>query len=213
VRDLAHATQRDEALGELEALLFAAGRALTTAQLARRLYLDEDQARALLAAYRQRLDEPSRGLQLREEGGRWRLETKPRHNDVIAAERAARREKPLTAQALETLAVIALAQPISTHEVSRTRGTESYAAIETLRRHGLVATADQRGERSAPGKAALWRTTQRLLDRLGLKTLAELAQKGAQQTLLADRAVARALATDRPSPLPHDEDTAESAVH
>jgi segregation and condensation protein B len=210
VRDLAHATQRDEALGELEALLFAAGRALTTAQLARRLYLDEDQARELLVAYRQRLEEPSRGLQLREEGGRWRLETKPRHNDVIAA---GRREKPLTAQALETLAVIALAQPVSTQEVSRTRGSESYAAIETLRRHGLVASADGRGEHGAPGKATLWRTTQRLLDRLGLKSLAELAQKGAQQTLLADRAVARALATDRPSPLPHDEDTAESAVH
>jgi segregation and condensation protein B len=191
VRDLSDAAELEEALGELEALLFAAGRALTTAQLARRLFLSDEQAGDLLAAYRLRLEEPSRGLQLREAGGRWRLETKPRHNDVIAAERAARREKPLTAQALETLAVIAVAQPIGTLEVSRTRGTESYAAIETLRRHGLVAPMDGRG---TPGKATHWRTTQRLLDRLGLKSLAELAQKGTQQTLLTDRTVARTLA-------------------
>jgi segregation and condensation protein B len=191
VRDLSNAAELEDALGELEALLFAAGRALTAMQLGRRLSLTDAQMEELLAAYRLHLEEPSRGLQLRETGGKWRLETKPRHNDVIAAERAARREKPLTAQALETLAVIALAQPIGTLEVSRTRGTESYAAIETLRRHGLVAPAENRG---APGKATQWRTTQRLLHRLGLKSLAELAQKGAQRALLGDRSAARKLA-------------------
>jgi segregation and condensation protein B len=190
VRDLSNAAELEDALGELEAVFFAAGRALTTAQLGRRLSLSDEQAQELLTTYRLRLEEPSRGLQLREAAGRWRLETKPRHNDVIAAERTARREKPLTAQSLETLAVIALAQPIGTLEISRTRGTESYAAIETLRRHGLVAPVE---DRSAPGKATRWRTTQRLLDRLGLKSLAELAQKGAQQILLTDRAVARTL--------------------
>jgi segregation and condensation protein B len=196
VRELSNAAELEDSLGELEALLFAAGRALTATQLGRRLSLTEAQMEELLAAYRLRLEEPSRGLQLREAGGRWRLETKPRHNDVIAAERTARREKPLTVQALETLAVIALAQPIGTLEVSRTRGTESYAAIETLRRHGLVAPVESR---SAPSKATHWRTTQRLLDRLGLKSLAELAEKGAQQTLLTDRAVARTLAAETSS--------------
>jgi segregation and condensation protein B len=198
MRELSNPTEVEEALGELEALFFAASQALTIAQIGRRLYLSDDHARALLASYRLRLDEPSRGLQLRDAGAGWKLETKPRHNDVIAAERAARREKPLTAQALETLAVIALAQPIGTQEVSRTRGTESYAAIETLRRHGLVAPVENPGDRGNPGKATRWRTTQRLLDRLGLKSLAELAQKGAQQTLLSDRSIGRRLAAQPP---------------
>jgi segregation and condensation protein B len=92
VRDLSNATELEDALGELEALFFAAGRALTAAQIGRRLSLTDAQMEELLAAFRLRLEEPSRGLQLREAGGGWRLETKPRHNDVIAAERAARRE-------------------------------------------------------------------------------------------------------------------------
>ena len=191
MRELTTEAQQDEAIGELEALLFAASRPLSAVQIARRLSLDEAQAQELLTLFARQLQEPSRGLQLRDAGSGWRLETKPQHSDVIAAERAARREKPLTAQALEVLAVIALAQPITTEEVSRTRGAESYGAIETLRRHGLVAAAEGRG---ASGKATLWRTTQRLLDRLGLKSLAELAQIGAQQALLGDRSAARKLA-------------------
>ncbi len=198
--------QLEDALGELEALLFAAARPLTAVQIARRLSLDEPQAEALLALLAARLQQPSRGLQLRHTGTGWRLETKPQHSEIIAAERTARREKPLTAQALEVLAVIALAQPVTTEDVSRTRGAESYASIETLRRHGLVAIAESRGP---AGKAARWRTTQRFLDRLGLKNLDELAQQGATRLLLSDRRVARALATDRPSPLPDDGDTAE----
>jgi hypothetical protein len=50
-----------------------------------------------------------------------------------------------------------------------------------------------------------WRTTHRLLDRLGLKSLTELTQKGAQQTLLTDRAVARTLVAPDAS-LPHQND-------
>jgi segregation and condensation protein B len=176
VRELATAEQEDEALGELEALLFAAGRPLSALQIARRLAVDETNAQALLAIFAERLQEPSRGLQLRKATSGWRLETKPQHSDVIAAERAPRRGKPLTAQALEVLAVISLAQPVTTEEVSRTRGAESYAAIETLRRHGLVAVAESRGP---SGKATRWRTTQRFLDRLGLKSLQELAKQGA----------------------------------
>ena len=174
MRDLATAEQRDEALGELEALLFAAARPLTVLQIARRLSLDETQARELVAVLAARLEQPARGLQLREAGAGWRLETKPEHSDVIAAERAARREKPLSAQALEVLAVIALAQPVTTDEVSKTRGAESYAAIETLRRHGLVATAEARG---ASGKATRWRTTQRFLEQFGLRHPADITQQ------------------------------------
>jgi segregation and condensation protein B len=193
VRDLSTADEREEALGELEALFFAAARALSPAQIGRRLFLKEEQVGELVAAYRLRLAEPARGLQLRDTGAGWRLETKTQHSEVVAQERAARKEKPLTAQALEVLAVIALAQPVTTEDVSRTRGTESYAPIETLRRHGLVAPAESSGPSS--GKATLWRTTQKFLDRAGLKSLDELARKGAEQMLFADRGVARTLAT------------------
>ena len=173
MRELITEARRDEALGELEALLFAASSPLSAAQIARRLYVDEAQARELLRIFAERLREPSRGLQIRDAGAGWRLETKPEHSDVIASERAARREKPLSAQALEVLAVIALAEPVTTDEVSKTRGAESYAAIETLRRHGLVAPAESRG---TSGKATRWRTTQRFLGQFGLRHPADIAQ-------------------------------------
>jgi segregation and condensation protein B len=94
---------------------------------------------------------------------------------VVASLREERGERPLTEQALETLAVVALRQPVTTEEVTAIRGAESYGTIETLRRHKYIAKAEQRG---AQGRAARWRTTQLFLDRFGLATLEELYREG-----------------------------------
>lgn len=69
MRKIRSLAQLEEAIGELEALLFAAGRALTAAAIARRLGLADVQVAELLEAYRVRLGAASRGLQLRDTGG------------------------------------------------------------------------------------------------------------------------------------------------
>ena len=174
-RNLENEGERKQTQAELEALLFAASRPLSAALIARRLYIEENEAAEHLGRFQDELRDPSRGLQLREVAGKWRLETKPELEDVIAGERVQRGEKPLTEQALEALAVVALKQPVTTEEVTVIRGAESYQTIETLRRHKLIAKAEPRG---AEGKAARWRTTQHFLDLFGLADLQELYKEG-----------------------------------
>jgi len=174
-RELDDPQERASALGDLEALLFAAARPLSLSEIARRLYLEEPQAAELVEQLGQELSQPARGLQLREAGARWRLETKPDREDVVAGLRAERGARPLTEQALETLAVVALRQPVTTEEVTAIRGAESYGTIETLRRQKLIARSEQRLQ---AGRAARWRTTQHFLEQFGLANLEELYREG-----------------------------------
>ena len=174
-RDLDDPQERAAALGDLEALLFAAARPLSLAEIARRLYLDEPQAEGLIDLLDRELGRPERGLQLRSTGAKWQLETKADREDVVQSLRAERGARPLTEQALETLAVVALRQPVTTDEVTAIRGAESYGTIETLRRQRLVARSEQR---VADGRAARWRTTQHFLDQFGLASLEELYRAG-----------------------------------
>ncbi len=153
-------------LGELEAALFASPRPLSAAALARRLELPEPEVLKLLARYGERLRAPDRGLQLRETRGLWALATKAEHEDVVRAARGERGELPLTAAARETLAAVALLQPVTTKEVNRERGRDSTAPLHTLRRRGLIARSPGRD-----GAAGLWRTTGRLLEILGAENL------------------------------------------
>ena len=174
-RDLRDTAERERAASELETLLFAASRPLSSATIARRLYVEESGAIELLGWLTEELRRPTRGLRLKETAGQWRLTTKPENEDVLAGIRAERKEKPLTEPALETLAVVALRQPVTTEEITEIRGAESYGTVETLRRHRLIAKAEQR---ASPGKAARWRTTQRFLERFGLADLQELYREG-----------------------------------
>ena len=174
-RNLDDPQEKAAALGDLEALLFAAARPLSLPEIARRLYLEELQAAELVDLLDQELSRPERGLQLRDAEAKWQLETRADREDVIAGLRAERGARPLTEQALETLAVVALRQPVTTEEVTAIRGAESYGTIVTLRRQKLVARSEQR---SADGRAARWRTTQHFLDQFGLANLEELYREG-----------------------------------
>jgi segregation and condensation protein B len=157
-------------IGELEALLFAASRPLSVKVMAKRLEVTEEQTLELVLRLREDLTAANRGLQLREMGGNWRIETKPEHADVVQSIRAERGERALSSQALETLAVIALRQPVTTDQISAIRGLDSGAAIETLRQRKMIAKTQSRGA----GKATCWRTTQNFLDLFGLSCLEDL---------------------------------------
>jgi segregation and condensation protein B len=159
-----------EIKGRLEALLFVA-ETVSTEALARGLDLPEPQVEELLRDLAHDLEVPKRGVHLRKVAGRWRLETKPEHAPAIAACDALLVARPLTAQALDTLAIVALRQPVSSSEVNAIRGVNSQGTLETLQGRGLIAQA---GQSSARRKAIYWRTTTEFLDQFGLESLDEM---------------------------------------
>ena len=163
-------SRNEHRAGELEALLFASPRPVSTKLIAKRLELPEEEILALLRRFAAALRVPSRGLQLREIHGSWRLETKPEHAEIVRSVRAERGERPLSQRALESLAVVALRQPVTTEEVTAIRGLDSTGTLETLLKRRMIAKIEDR----ETGKGVHWRTTQNFLDLFGLGTLADL---------------------------------------
>lgn len=123
---------------------------------------------ALVAEY----EGSDRGMEIREVAGGYRVATKPEYHDAVRA--FAKSLKPpmkLTLQALETLAVIAYKQPVTSPEVSEIRGVDSGGVLGSLISRKLVTTA---GRKPVVGRPILYKTTREFLLRFGLKDLAEL---------------------------------------
>ncbi|HLS85824.1 MAG TPA: SMC-Scp complex subunit ScpB, partial [Burkholderiales bacterium] len=73
---------------------------------------------------------------------------------------------------METLAIIAYRQPVTRGDIEDIRGvTVSSQIIQTLEARGWIDTV---GHRETPGRPALYATTRKFLDDLGLRSLQEL---------------------------------------
>ncbi|MBU1671442.1 MAG: SMC-Scp complex subunit ScpB [Actinobacteria bacterium] len=77
----------------------------------------------------------------------------------------------LTRAALETIAIVAYLQPVSRSVVAEIRGVQSEGVMRTLEERGLVRVAGRGGP---PGYPALFTTTNRFLERFGLRSLDDL---------------------------------------
>ena len=92
-----------------------------------------------------------------------------------------RKAKPLTSQALETLAIIALKQPVTTADINAIRGIESAGTIQTLCKRKLTACEARLGLR----RGKRWRTTQLFLNSFGLDSPDELYKEGRMEEVFA----------------------------
>ena len=165
----------------IEALLIASDRPLTIAALARCLDVPEDQADAALRAFEADLQAVDRGIQLQRTPRGLRIEPKPQFAEQLARLQPARQSKPISSQALETLAIVALKQPVTTADINAIRGIESAATLRTLRGRKLIA----RTARLAPHRERFWRTTPLFLETFALESLDELYKEGRMEQVFA----------------------------
>ncbi|MGA9669683.1 MAG: SMC-Scp complex subunit ScpB, partial [Terracidiphilus sp.] len=120
--------------------------------------------REVRAALRQVLDEliadyasDSRGIEIREIAGGYRMATKPECHDAVRAfVKSLKPPMKLSLPALETLAVIAYKQPVTAPEVNEIRGVESSGVFGSLLARKLIATA---GRKQVIGRPILYKTT------------------------------------------------------
>src|SRR3954465_186375 len=101
----------------------------------------------------------------------WRFQTTTDFTPYI--ERLAHEKPPKYSRAvMETLAIIAYRQPVTRGDIENIRGVVvSTQIIQSLEARGWI---DGVGPREAPGRPALYATTKRFLDDLGLRSLEEL---------------------------------------
>jgi segregation and condensation protein B len=184
---------------KIEALLIASDRPVTIQALAQCLSVGEDDVDAGLQEFEADLLGADRGIQLRRRPHGVRIETKPQYADLIGRLLPERKTKPITSQALETLAIVALKQPVSTGDINAIRGIESAGTIQTLRNRKLIVRAARLG----PRRERIWRTTQLFLDTFGLGSLDELYKEGRMEEVFASVYSAEIGAEDRAAPFDH----------
>jgi segregation and condensation protein B len=113
-----------------------------------------------------------RGVEIREIAGGFRMATKPEFHDAVRL--FIKSLKPalrLSLPALETLAVVAYKQPVTSPEVNEIRGVDSSAVFGTLLARKLISTA---GRKAVIGRPILYKTTREFLLRFGLRDVSEL---------------------------------------
>lgn len=135
--------------------------------------------REVKAILRQILDEviaeyaaDSRGIEIREIAGGYRMATKPECHDAVRMFiKSLKPALKLSLPALETLAVIAYKQPVTAPEVNEIRGVDSSGVFGSLLSRKLITTA---GRKQVIGRPILYKTTKEFLLRFGLKDVNEL---------------------------------------
>ena len=135
-----------------------------------------------------------RGMEIREIAGGYRMATKPEYHDAVRGfVKSLKPAMKLSLQALETLAVIAYKQPVTSPEVAEIRGVDSGGVLANLISRKLVTTA---GRKQVIGRPILYKTTKEFLLRFGLKDIAELPSMEEFEKMAGDLAESDALEAD-----------------
>lgn len=157
----------------IEALLLASTEPLTVDRLAQAWEpaLEETAVEIALGQLQQRWS--GRAVELREVASGWRFQTEEAVQPWLDRLRHRSERSPRYSRAvMETLAVIAYRQPVTRTDIEAIRGvTVATPVLKTLEDRGWVEVI---GHKEGPGRPALYATTPRFLDDLGLNSLAAL---------------------------------------
>jgi segregation and condensation protein A len=155
----------------LEAALLAAREPMTTHEM-KKMFDEEvssDILRKLLDQLRE--DWAERPVELIQLASGWRFRTRAEYLpylDRLNPERPPKYSRAV----LETLAIIAYRQPVTRGGIEEIRGVAvNTNVIRTLEERGWI---DVVGHRDTPGRPALFATTKKFLDDLGLRSVSEL---------------------------------------
>jgi segregation and condensation protein B len=157
--------------GALESILFMAGDAVETADIAAALEIEIDQLDAIIALMMEKRLQERSGLQLIRVGSKLQMCTNPEYAPYIEKVLAPVRKSRLSQSMIETLAIIAYKQPITRFEIEQIRGVKSSYSVAALIEKGLILRA---GRKKALGNPMLYVTSDEFLRHFGLQSLDEL---------------------------------------
>jgi len=164
-------TATAEVKAVVEALIFASPEPITPKMLYK-LLSDEPKEDVLAAVNALKADYENRpGLQMVEVAGGYQIATRPELYEWVRRLFHERSTQKLTAQGLETLAVIAYKQPITALEITEIRGVNTTGVLSTLLERHLIKIV---GRKNVVGRPFLYATTKEFLIRFGLKDLNDL---------------------------------------
>jgi segregation and condensation protein B len=159
----------NEAKAALESILFVADEPVSIARLADTLQVERPQIRE---AARLLAEEYSRrGLRVQYQDEQVQLVTAPEMALHVERFLGLQYAGKLSAAALETLAIVAYRQPITTPQIEAIRGVDCQGVLKSLVARGLIEVVERL---ETAGRPVVYATTFEFLQYFGLANLAEL---------------------------------------
>lgn len=155
----------------LEAVLFAAGDAVSLDRLCAALETPREDILAAAGALEALYALENRGLMLRRIEDRLQLCSRPMYAEAARRVTESRRAATLSPAALEVLTIVAYRQPVTRAFIDQLRGVDSGGTLAGLAEKQLI---EEAGRLEVPGRPILYRTTGRFLQAFALESLDDL---------------------------------------
>lgn len=155
----------------LEAVLFAAGDAVSIDRLCEALELPRETVLEAARELSSRYDFEQRGLMLRRIADKLQLCSRPMYAEAVRRVTETRKNASLSPAALEVLTIIAYRQPVTRAFIDQLRGVDSGGTLAGLAEKQLI---EEAGRLEVPGRPILYRTTERFLQAFALESLDDL---------------------------------------
>lgn len=162
----------EDAKASIEAILFAAGDAISLERIASILGYDKEKTKKIISEMMEEsLYNQKSGLMIRRMEDNFTISTKPAMDTVLRRLFLPRNRPPMTQAAYETLSIIAYNQPVTRSQVEAVRGVSSDSIIARLLEKNLI---QECGTLDAPGRPTLFETSELFLKEFGLSSVREL---------------------------------------
>lgn len=155
----------------LEAVLFAAGDAVSIDRLCEALELPRETVLEAAHELSSRYDFEQRGLMLRRIADKLQLCSRPMYAEAVRRVTETRKNASLSPAALEVLTIIAYRQPVTRAFIDQLRGVDSGGTLSSLAEKQMI---EEAGRLEVPGRPILYRTTEHFLQAFALESLDDL---------------------------------------
>lgn len=149
----------------IEAVLFTMGNSVELGRLAAAIDQDEETAKEAVLRLMKRYETGKKGMQIIALENSYQMCTRSEYYENLIRVACAPKKQVLSEVVLETLSIIAYKQPVTKLEIEKIRGVKSDHAVNKLVEYNLVYEV---GRLDAPGRPALFATTEEFLRRFGI---------------------------------------------
>ena len=142
-------------------------------KIAAAIALSKTEAKTLVEAVMEEFNQMHSGIQIIQINDSYQMCTKSEFESYIRLALELKHNTPLSAAALEVLAIVAYHQPVTKAFLEQVRGVDSSSVLNGLFAKGLI---EERGRLELPGRPLLYGTTQNFLRCMGISSLEELPE-------------------------------------
>lgn len=155
----------------LEAVLFACSTPMEKHKLCEIFQINPEELEVAITQLRLRLEDHPGGFELLLLEDTVCLCTRIEYKDYVSHALEVKRNVSLSKPAMEVLAIVAYAQPVTKAYMEKVRGVDCSGIVNSLLEKDLI---EERGRLDAPGRPIMYGTTLNFLKSFGINSIEEL---------------------------------------